>query len=206
MSNNKDRKPLKEKGAHEYYARIEPDRVIYDFRIPKAVEKEPQEKVSEKNLLYFVALSYKHSCLKLLEQMRKYDKNTDNYKSLAKYYLPAMFCFRHYIELELKLLYMDWHNEEFLHEHRLDKLLEDLEKNSTCNMSVFKAPLDYLAQLEQINNNPNVEFFRYLIDTNFVCKESIEIPMFEYDKILNFIVQIETQTTIMKVNSLSNNK
>ena len=205
MSNNKDRKPLKEKGAHSYNATLKSDKVIYDFRVNPNDPKQ-QGIVSEKNLLYFVALSYKNSCLKLLEQMRKYDKDKNNYNSLAKYYLPAMFCFRHYIELELKLLYMDWHNEQFLNNHNLKDLLKDLEKNGTCDIGVFKAPLEYLAQLEQINNKPNFEFFRYLIDANFVCKESIEIPMFEFDKIQHFINQIETQTTIMKVNSLSNNK
>lgn len=200
MSKDKKvRKKLKETGSGFYNITLKPDKVEYNFRIGSGT----QESFSEKNVLNFVARSYKESCLNLLVQMKHYKK--DNEK-LAMLYLPAMFCFRHYLELELKLLYMDWHNEEFWNTHDLNSLLEDLEKNNTCDMGAFRAPIDYITQLEQINNKQTVEFFRYLIDPQFNCKESIEIPMFELDKIFHFIGNIETQTTIARINNLSTNK
>lgn len=193
------RKPLKEKGLGFFNIKLNDDKVIYNFHIGTG----SNESFSEKNVLNFVARSYKESCLRLLEQMKHYKK--DNEK-LALLYLPAMFCFRHYLELKLKLLYLDWHNEEFWNTHDLNDLLDDLEKNSTCDMGTFRAPIDYITHLEQINNKQTVEFFRYLIDPQFNCKESIEIPMYEFDKIFNFIANIERETTIAKINSLSNNQ
>lgn len=203
----KPRKNLSEIGTGFYRVTKKSDKVIYAFRTKvKSLNNAIQENFSEKNVLYFVARSYKDSCLKLLQQMKSYDNNITLSENLALLYLPAMFCFRHYLELQLKLLYMDWHKEEYCDSHDLNLLLENLEKNNTCNMSVFKEPIEYITKLEQINGKSAVEFFRYLINREFECKESIEIPMFEFDKIFHFIGNIETQTTIARINNLSANK
>ena len=37
----------------------------------------------------------------------------------------------------------------------------------------------------------NEEFFRYLISKNFVCCESLPMPMHDYKKIKNYITDIE---------------
>ena len=63
-----------------------------------------KETYSVITLLDFVAKSYADSCLTLFRRLEDYDFNnmpTQN-NNISLRYLPAMFCFRHFIELKLK--------------------------------------------------------------------------------------------------------
>lgn len=184
------------------------DKMLIDFRInydPLGINV--PESFSEKTVLGFVTRSYADSCITLLDKMRKYkDAKTNTSKDYCAYrYLPAMFCFRHYLELKLKFLYLYYHNESFDTScHSLKGLLEDLKKNSTFLSDVFDEPIAYISELEKFEPNGKVEAscLRYLISNDFKCKEHLEIPMFELDKIKNFILRIEQTTGLMLTTKL----
>jgi len=160
------------------------------------------ESFSEKTVLDFVTRSYADSCLTLLDRMSKY-KDAEDYTSknnCAYRYLPAMFCFRHYLELKLKCLYLYFHNESFdTNCHTLQKLLDDLKKNSAFQSDVFDEPIAYISEIEKYEPNGKVEAscLRYLVSNEFKCKEHLRIPMFELAKVRKFILQIERTTELM---------
>lgn len=185
------------------------DEVILNFKINKKNNKgKIEECFSEIEVINFVANSYKNSCLKLLQEMKKYRTQNDweSTQNFIYNYLPAMFDFRHYLELKMKLLYMDWHNESFHKEHKLSDLLANLEKVTKQSFLIFREPINYIENIEKsLNGLPCVEYFRYLIDKDFNSVKQLKIPMFEFDNIFNYIYQIELQTLNAKINSMSNN-
>lgn len=196
------RKTLQEKGIdgaihHTYYK----DKVTVDFRFTDNNFRANIENFSEKTVIDFVAKSYYKSCLTLLNQVNKY-KYSEKYRQMddcAYRYLPAMYCFRHYLELKLKYLYMCYANESFnVDSHSLTKLLNEV-KAKGFNHTVLDAPVAYVESLERIQSNQsNGDFyFRYLTDKNIVCQESLNIPMYEFEKIRQFITDIEYTTGLL---------
>lgn len=162
---------------------------------------------SEIDIIGFVTNSYKNSCLRLLKEMSRYKCNKDQ-KSVIDYmhyYLPAMFCFRHYLELKLKYLYMVWCKKSFYMGHSLNNLLSELEDESHTEFSFFEEPIEYINMLESAITSSQEEYCRYLIDKDFNSNSSLVIPMFELKRILSYINTIETRTTIMFLNRMSTN-
>ncbi len=143
---------------------------------------------SEITELNFVAESYARACLTLLKEVNKY--NLGNQTSINKKriyrYLPAMFCFRHYLELRLKCLYMDLTKESFSMEHSLSKLLEEV-KNAGFNMDSFDKAVEYISNLEKNDDS----YFRYLISKSFKSVDKLTIPVHEFAKVNNWINKIE---------------
>ena len=146
------------------------------------------ETFSEITLLNFVAQSYADSCLTLLLRMEGYniDASARENNFCSTRYLPAMFCFRHYLELKLKCLYMVLTRQSFDFNHKLNMLLEEVKQKGFSN-NVFDEPINYIENIE----NGDEAFFRYLISTKFDCVDEINIPMFEFKRIKNFIIDIE---------------
>lgn len=141
---------------------------------------------SEITELNFVAESYAHACLTLLNEVNKYSLESPNNKKRIYHYLPAMFCFRHYLELRLKCLYMDLTKESFSMEHPLPKLLEEV-KNAGYNMDSFDKAVEYISNLEKNDDS----YFRYLISKSFKSVDKLTIPVHEFAKVKNWINKIE---------------
>lgn len=144
---------------------------------------------SEITLLNFVTKSYANSCLTLFKKLTEYNpKDLDNIKNtnIAYRYLPAMFTFRHYIELRLKTLYMILAKQSFTFNHNLSALLKEV-KEAGFDKNVFDEPIKFIDKYEKHND----EHFRYLITKEFQCTKKLEIPMFQFDKIKKFIQDIE---------------
>ena len=185
------------------------DKVEIDFAYKQKINQtQSVERFSEIEVLNFVARSYEESCLKLLQEMGKYNKaDDDSIRRCMKYYLPAMFAFRHYLELRLKTIYMDCQLKSFDYEHTLSKIYEYLEQETSRSFPAFKEAIDYVEGIEKsISGKPCDEFFRYLIDTNFASVKKLDIPMFEAKKVAGFIEHIEREIIMMRVNSMSTNQ
>lgn len=205
-----ERKKLNEKGiVGSIQKRYNSDNVTIDFRFdgnPLGLEK--FENFSEKSVLNFVVQSYANSCLTLLKRVEEYEnKNTYSAKdNCILRYLPALYCFRHYLELKLKYLYMYYANEAFNSNcHNLSELLQEL-KEKGFSSDIFKAPIEYIENLENNDSTykSNDYFFRYLIDKELNCKEHLVIPIFEFKKIKDFILNIEYQSSLLLTNKFLN--
>ena len=79
-----------------------------------------------------------------------------------------------------------------------------MKKNSAFQSNVFDEPIAYISEIEKYEPNGKVEAscLRYLVSNEFKCKEHLEIPMFELDKIKNYILRIEQITALMLTNKL----
>ena len=195
------RKPLQEKGlAGAIHKTYSTDKITVDFHFVDNTILGKIENFSEKTVIDFVANSYYKSCLTLLAEVKKYVPTDKKSKmdACAYRYLPAMYCFRHYLELKLKYLYMCYANESFnVTCHTLSDLLNEL-KAKGFSSNVFDEPISYIEALEKIKNGQVKEdsYFRYLINKKMVCQESLEIPMYEFSKIKNYITDIEYYTNV----------
>ena len=198
-----ERKQLKEKGIEgARQTMYGEDSIVVDFRFTDKNIRPDLENFSEKTVIDFVAKSYYKSCLTLLKRVNEYELS-DQFRQMddcAYRYLPAMYCFRHYLELKLKYLYMIYANESFnVSSHSLSALLSEL-KQKGFNDKVFDEPVAYIESLERIPNSQQQNgdfYFRYLIDRDIVCQESLDMPMFEFEKVRKYITDIEQATEFL---------
>lgn len=183
------------------------NQIEIDFRVkghPLGIDD--SEQFSEKTVLDFVVRSYASSCLTLLKRMENY-KDAETYHDMnecALRYFPALFCFRHYLELKLKYLYMCYTNQTFnIASHNLMDLHSEL-KEVGFNHNVFDKPIQYIKDREYYMNvsDGDASVFRYLIKRDFQCKEKLIIPMSEFTTIKDFILDIEHYTEIMLFNRM----
>lgn len=143
----------------------------------------------------FVVDSYFESCFILLIEVEKY-LSAENIKekrlSLLKY-LPAVFCFRHYIELKLKFLYMKHTGTSFnSNTHDLSVLLKELQNVSGLEYAIFNNSISYIEKMEKTVNNTNfVAFSRYLVDNQFNFQKNINIVLKDVKKIKQNLIEIE---------------
>ena len=199
----KERKQLSEYGRFERYcATYNQNSIDLTFRInDKQLNKQT---FSEVALLNFVAKSYAESSLTLLKYVNEY-KFEDSYfikNNRSARYLPAMFCFRHYIELKLKCIYMTLTGTQFnTNEHSLSKLLEEI-KEAGFELNVFNEPISFIENIE----NDDTSYFRYLISSKFDCVDKLNIPMFQFDKIKNYILEIEFCCSMFLGNKMLKNR
>ena len=208
MKNKPDE--LNEVGVGGMLTTYKESQVEIDFRTyghPLGINDD--EHFSEKTVLNFIAQSYASSCLTLLNQMKNY-RIAETHKSMndcAMLYFPAMFCFRHYIELKLKYLFMCYTDKPFISSHNLSNLHEDLQKVG-FNHKVFEKPIQYIMNQEYYMEmkDSDASVFRYLIKQDLQCKEKLIIPMFEFDTIQTFITDIEQYTNILLLNEIINKK
>lgn len=86
-----------------------PEGTILQFEYDATTKSGVETQFCELGELTYVAESYFRSSIKLLSEVEKIDITKDdkyNY-NLSFYFLPAMFCFRHYVELKMKIVYLD---------------------------------------------------------------------------------------------------
>ncbi len=139
----------------------------------------------------FVSNSYMSGCLKLFSQMEKMECS-DIIKN--ELFLPAMFCFRHYIELRLKFIYARTKKTTTdevkqlagKNGHKLQSLLQAI-KGKGVNTTVFDEPIKFINTYE----NNEVEYFRYMIDKNFQSYNELKEILNYYKKIREYILSIE---------------
>lgn len=181
-----------------------------------------KETFSEYSTLCFVAESYKNSCLLLVEKLEE-SKNCSvgRIKYLSTLYLPAMFCFRHYLELKLKQLYIWYYGESFITDkdgHKLNKLLKDLQKDENVKFEILSKAIGFIEEHEKFsfNGEKDASYFRYLIDKNFESEKSLTFSLNYIDKIklylteldfrINQIMQNDWLHSILKNNDKNNKK
>lgn len=144
-------------------------------------------------VLPFLIDSYKNSCLQLLHTLKQHIPFNEAKKSkyYATFYLPAMFCFRHYVELKLKYLYAYYGQKTFETNHNLRSLASDLNKVYPNNL--FDSVVDYIDSLERFfpEGKTDDTYFRYLVDKNFVVENSLEISLQNIEKVEFFITELE---------------
>ena len=143
----------------------------------------------------FVVDSYFESCFVLLTEVEKYatsDSFKDKKRCLLKY-LPAVFCFRHYIELKLKYLYMQHSGNSFnTNEHALSKLLDELKTVSGLDYAIFNNAISYIEEIEKTVNNERFDAFsRYLVDKKFNFSKKLSIVLNDIKRMKRALVEIE---------------
>ena len=143
----------------------------------------------------FVVDSYFESCFVLLTEVEKYatsDGFKDKKRCLLKY-LPAVFCFRHYIELKIKYLYMQHTGKSFnTNEHSLSVLLKELQEDSGLDYAIFNSSISYISEIEKIDNNERFDAFsRYLVDRNFNFSKKLSIVLDDIKRMKRSLVEIE---------------
>lgn len=205
--NNGNRQKLNPIGITGHYVvQNNQDNTTVRFRFNVNLQDETtQENFSELNVLNFVVNSYKNSCLYMANIINK--NQSKKRSELLSLYIPLNFCFRHYLELKLKLLYSDFTDETFLFDHSFSDLTKDLKNNANYKANIFDAPIKYIENIEK--GYP--EHFRYLMHKDKTTKrkiftEEIIMPNNIGETIINFINHIETGTQIERLNRLSTNK
>lgn len=141
-------------------------------------------------LLDFVAVSYAESCLTLIKRIKEYDDedSLSTNEARAYRYLPAMFCFQHYLESRLKYLYLTITRKQADSNYDLTDFLNAI-KQYGFSLNVFDEPIKFIDQIEK----NRVEYFRHLLAEKFAGADQLEIPNYEFDKIKGYITNIEKQ-------------
>lgn len=126
----------------------------------------------EQGELTYVAESYFRSSMKLLSEVDKINVSNNDKSNyyLTFYFLPAMFCFRHYVELKMKIVFLDLKKDKFIIKHDLHFLRENIEQ---CGFS--KHCFDEAIELIDYYEQGHDEFFRYLLTKDFVFTTDISI-------------------------------
>lgn len=160
------------------------------FRYTMKIDPAKTELVGDIRMLDFVALSYAESCLTLLKRLNEYndEDSISANESRAYRYLPAMFCFRHYLESRLKYLYTEITRTQPNSQYGLTDLLNVVKQNG-FSLSIFDEPIKFIDQIEK----NRVEHFRYLITKKFTDADELEVPDLVFDKVKDHITNIERQ-------------
>ncbi|NCA92051.1 hypothetical protein EOM82_02215 [bacterium] len=181
------------------------EKMEYHFRFMETILKDeddkPVESFSERKVLEFLANSYSHSCLTLFEYMEKYE-HANTYSTMddcSFRFFPAMFCFRHYLELKLKYLYIWYTNNCFnTNSHNLEDLLKEL-RNNGFQSDVFDKPIAWINKYEKADplSKGDDAYFRYYINNKLICNDNVDITMFNYKLANELIANIEYQTAML---------
>ncbi len=156
-----------------------------------------KETFSEYSTLGFVVESYKNSCLLLVEKLEQCKSCSERQiKHLSTFYLPTMFCFRHYLELKLKQLYIWHYGESFITDndgHKLNKLLNDLEKDETVKFEILSKAIGFIEEYEKFsfNGEKDASYFRYLINNKFETEKSLTFTLNDIDNIKFYLTELD---------------
>lgn len=159
---------------------------------------------SEVGELSYVAESYFKSAIQLISKVDDIENKTEIKKQydLSFYFLPAMFCFRHYIELKLKIIFLRIKKDQFYLTHDLNEIKNEIE-----NMGFTKHCFDKAIEFINSYEKGQVEFFRYLLDTANKFTKDIKIKNKTKEKMMEFYMQIEHYTNLYFAHEfLKNNK
>ena len=149
---------------------------------------------NDASILFFVANSYKSAFLCLGKEIEnRFDKN----KEIEHLILPYLFNFRHYVELELKALYVTLTGESPKITHDLNELISNINDKLTnldyseidkgqgiffISEKKFKDTKDEcLETVEKLKNliaeyskdEPAVEYYRYIFGKNLVLNNPV---------------------------------
>lgn len=175
------------------------DATVLQFEYDATTKKGVETQFCELGELTYVAESYFRSSLKLLSEVEKIDitkEDKHNY-NLSFYFLPAMFCFRHYVELKMKIVYLDIKKDEFIFNHELQYLREKIE-----SLGFTKHCFDDAIALIDSYEKGQVEFFRYLLGKDCVFKKSFSIQKGLNEKIKNIYLSIEHWSSLYFSNKI----
>lgn len=156
----------------------------------------------------FATASYENAALLLFTELEHYSVQDTKIRKqyMSTLYLPAMFCFRHYIELQVKSLYM-WYFRKPLsldnkNLHILRQLFEELQKKSNNKFTIIATAIEYIEKYEKFSTSHAYDssYFRYLANKNYDFEEHLEIPISDIGKIKNYIIEIDFRTKQIKQN------
>lgn len=188
MSKHKNKEPLNNHDGGISYSG-DKNKVLIDF-----CDNEKNES-SELLEFKFVVDSYFESAFTLLNEVEKYvlADNFNKKKICLLKYLPAFFCFRHYVELKLKYLFMKDTGCSFnTKEHTLSNLLEELKNETGTSYAVFDRAITYIEKQEKIvGNQKQTAYSRYLVDTNFNFSKNILIVLDDIKTMKTLLKEIE---------------
>ena len=107
-----------------------------------------------------------------------------------------MFCFRHYLELKLKQLYIWCYGESFITDndgHKLNKLLKDLQKDKNVKFEILRRAIDFIEEHEKFsfNGEKDASYFRYLINKKFESEKSLTFRLSDIDKIKLYLTELD---------------
>ncbi len=149
---------------------------------------------SEIMALRFVTKSYFDSCIVLLNEVEKYSfsNNIENTQKCIFKFLPAFFCYRHYIELKLKCLYMEETGEYFGTVHKLTSLLEALEKKTGRDFSIFRYSIAFVEQNEKKIGDAELDSYsRYLVNKIYSFAQNLTINISDVKMMKWTLISIE---------------
>ena len=159
-----------------------------------------EQSFSEYSTLGYVVESYKNSCLLLVEKLEQCKNCSEGQiKYLSTFYLPTMFCFRHYLELKLKQLYIWYYGESFRADkdgHKLNKLFDDLQKHPSVDLVCLKRAINFVEEREKISftEKNDITYFRYLINKNFESEKSLTFTLSDIDEIKFHLTELDFRT------------
>lgn len=191
----KEEEPLQESGCiNAVIVNTDDEKCYIQFEF----KANGQKHFIDRNVIGFVAESYYLSAMNLIANIEKI-KETKNLKEhyfYAKYYLPALFCFRQYLELKLKLMYMKLNETQFLSGHKLEDLLKALKMLGFTH-SCFEQPISFYKNIEK----GCVELTRYMVDKRWVYQKDLTIDLNLKEKLREWYLSIE-QASNMHFNQL----
>ena len=152
INKGKQSKKLKATGYQALQYNLGEDEVSVDFRFIGGLDGEDLENFSEQKILDYLATCYANSCLTLLSSLEKYTQteNLIEKRNIAYRYLPAMFCFRHFVELKLKGIYVEIKNEMPDFNHDLEKIKKIIEENLNKPLIAYQQALDFLKRKKKV--------------------------------------------------------
>lgn len=188
LNKGKQSKKLKATGYQALQYNLGEDEVSVDFRFIGGLDGEDLENFSEQKILDYLATCYANSCLTLLSSLEKYTQteNLIEKRNIAYRYLPAMFCFRHFVELKLKGIYVEIKNEMPDFNHDLEKIKKIIEENLNKPLIAYQQALDFLEEKEKSSQT----FFRYLSNKSKEFVDKIHFSMKETETVRKLISDI----------------
>lgn len=150
--------------------------------------EEDIENFSEEMVFGYLATSYANSCLTLISILENYNTTEDLIvkRNIASHFLPAMFCFRQYVELKLKELYVNIKKELPNFNHDIESLKNAIENELDFNIIAFNEALDFIKAKEKKSQT----FFRYLSKNASEFVDKIEFCVAEFGVVRKIIEEI----------------
>ncbi len=158
-----------------------------------------------------VFLYIAHSYLQTYYEVRKRIKQgfeMNERKTVLHLIVPIHFCFRHYVELELKAFIMALNHDKADNTHKLLKLYNTLLKQTDscdglqktvaedefaqCKLHALKLLGDFELLIKQfLQNEPYEEFYRYLYDSDInLPKSEVKFDYYEHEGLFESIISV----------------
>ncbi len=163
----------------------------FEYDIKNGNSSETQ--FSEIGELSYVAESYFRSAIHLISKVDEIENQSDVKKqyNLSFYFLPAMFCFRHYVEMKLKIVFLRMKKDKFFIIHNLNEMKDEIE-NMGFTKNCFNEAIEFIESYEK----GQVEFFRYLLNKSNVFTKEFKIENKLKEKMVSIYKQIEYYSSL----------